>query len=322
MEPHRVYRVAGSRPVALKFYQPAVLSKRGAELAAKLQLMVDNPPGNPTASMGHSSLAWPEEIIVDQQGMFAGFTMPMLDRQHSLAMHQVVNPSELGNPGLPGWIAAYEDWGRLIHTAGNLAAATQSLHDSGYVIGDFNESNLVVTDRALVTMIDCDSMQVPRGNGSYFLCTVGKPEYTAPEVHDFNTQPRTSHADDFALAVHCFMLLMRGRHPFSGIWHGPGDKPSQLSLARRGLYSIAGEPALEPQRGTPPAAVLPPSVRDLFTRAFARPGNLPGVRRLRNGRPRCSSSITAWSRAHAIPGTVTALISASAPGARWTPPAP
>src|SRR5262249_28284528 len=73
-----------------------------------------------------------------------------------------------------------------------------------------------------------------------------------------------------------FMLLMRGRHPFSGIWHGPGDKPPRLTLARRGLYCLIRDPRLEPQRGTPPASVLPASMRALFDRAFGHPGSPAG----------------------------------------------
>jgi hypothetical protein len=296
-----VYQVDGQGQgrTALKLYKRDQLHAHSSRLMAKLQQMIDRPPDNPTADLRHPSLAWPEEIILDRQGNFAGFTMPLLDSRLTLAMHQVVNPSERTNSGLPGWISAYEDWGRLVHTAANLAAATQSLHDANYVIGDFNESNILVTDRALVTLIDCDSMQVPARNGNVFLCTVGKPEFTAPEVQDFKIHPRTKHADNFALAVHCFMLLMWGRHPFSGIWHGSGDKPSQLALARRGLYCIAGHRSLEPQRGTPPATVLPASLINLFARAFSHPADpstRPSAEEWKTALFAFEASLTACSR--------------------------
>src|SRR5674476_1330608 len=64
--------------------------------------------------------------------------------------------------------------------ARNLAAALGVLNEGNYIIGDLNESNVLVTPSAMVTLIDVDSFQVqePR-NGRIIVYPphVGKPEY-------------------------------------------------------------------------------------------------------------------------------------------------
>src|SRR5438105_3869599 len=67
--------------------------------------------------------------------------------------------------------------------ARNIAAAVHAVHSRGYVIGDVNESNILVTDTALATLVDTDSFQVrDPGSGVVYRCPVGKPEFTPPEL--------------------------------------------------------------------------------------------------------------------------------------------
>ena len=60
-------------------------------------------------------------------------------------------------------------------------AQVSAIHDAGYVIGDLNQSNILVTSRGLVTFIDTDSFQV-KEDGRRYLCLVRTPEYVAPEL--------------------------------------------------------------------------------------------------------------------------------------------
>src|SRR5205823_523526 len=76
-------------------------------------------------------------------------------------------------------------FGYLLHTTRNLCAAVHAIHERGYVIGDLNESNILVNNQALITVVDTDSFQVP-GLGGTFRCPVGKPEYTPPELKGVN----------------------------------------------------------------------------------------------------------------------------------------
>jgi DNA-binding helix-hairpin-helix protein with protein kinase domain len=48
----------------------------------------------------------------------------------------------------------------LLRTARNLAAALHAIHSRGYVVGDLNDANILVSQTALATLVDTDSFQV------------------------------------------------------------------------------------------------------------------------------------------------------------------
>lgn len=285
-----VYKMAQPSGQVLKYYLPQVLAKKGTKLAAKVQAMVDNPPVDPTASQGHISLAWPKTPVLDSSGHFAGYLMPAIDTASAVELHMISNPADRKrSPKVPPWAAGFT-WEYLLRVATNLASAMQALHDTGYVIGDFNERNVLVRMNALVSLVDCDSMQVPGPAGTPFLCEVLRPEFTAPELLHANLSKdtRTPESDRFPLAVHIYQLLMEGRHPYAGIWHGQGDKPERHQLAERGLFVQTAGKSLTPQAGTPPFSILTEDARKLFIRAFvdgardptARPSGLEWYRTL------------------------------------------
>ena len=66
--------------------------------------------------------------------------------------------------------------------AANLCLAVDTVHRVDAVIGDFQERNILVNDTTRVTLVDCDSMQFTGADGHQFLCGVGRPEFTAPEL--------------------------------------------------------------------------------------------------------------------------------------------
>ncbi len=152
---------------------------------------------------------------------------------------------------------------------------------AGYVIGDLNESNLLVSNSALVTVIDCDSMQVPKGNSrGVFRCPVGKPEYTAPELQGriFSDMDRNEHQDHFALAVVIFLLLMEGVHPFSGVWRGPGDPKTIEENIRTSNCTYIGSPNIGPMPSAISFATLPARLRVLMLRCFREGHKSPAQR--------------------------------------------
>ena len=93
----------------------------------------------------------------------------------------------------------------------NIAEALRGLHATHVRIGDVNPSNILVDDDGAVTLIDCDSFQIPGPPGRQpYPCVVGSPEYTAPEINDFQRQFRSQDSDNFALAVllyHCWATV-------------------------------------------------------------------------------------------------------------------
>lgn len=75
-----------------------------------------------------------------------------------------------------------------------------------------NERNLLVsTHDATVRIIDCDSFQV-RAGSQLFVCEVGVPLYTPPELQGAALGERTVVHDLFGLAVVIFQLLFVGGH--------------------------------------------------------------------------------------------------------------
>ncbi len=254
-----VFRLVHDRHRALKLYH-----KPDAERAQKLRVMLENPPHDPTREAGHISIAWPEALVHDREGRVIGFIMPLLDMNRSLALHQIYNP-KIRRQRAPGL-----NWRYLLRIARNLCTVVSALHERGYIIGDLNESNIVVTDRALVSLVDCDSIQVKEGRKVY-RCKVAKAEYTAPELHnkDFDKVIRNENHDNFALSILLFLLLMEGVHPFAGIFKGEGDPPGLVDNIAAG-HSPYLQTILKPALLAPPFGHLPASLRRLFRKAFVR----------------------------------------------------
>lgn len=125
-------------------------------------------------------------------------------------------------------------WQHLILAARNTAAAFQTLHSAGIVVGDVNQGNLLVDKNMCVRMIDCDSFQITQG-GTIFNCPVGTPHFTPPELQSLKLRDvvRTVNHDRFGLAVLIFHLLFVGRHPFAGRYRGPNDLPIEKAIAER-----------------------------------------------------------------------------------------
>jgi DNA-binding helix-hairpin-helix protein with protein kinase domain len=261
-----VFAVAGDPLRALKLYhQPA------AEHGAKLAAMRAAVPRAATDAAGHFALAWPQDLVLDATGRTVGFLMPRLDSRLVRPLHQLYHPGSRRQaaPGI--------SWRYLLRIARNLSANLATLHEAGYVVGDLNESNILVDGRALVTLIDLDSIQVRSGRKTY-RCTVGKAEYTPPELQgkSFRSTDRRPAADVFALAVLIFQLLMEGVHPFAGVYQGPGEPPGLVANIRARRSPWFGNRMLQPPPAAPPLQLLDRRIRQLLIRslvspAFARP---------------------------------------------------
>ena len=279
-----VYRVAGSSTHLAKIY----LHPR-AEDEKKLAWMVTNPPDDPSAHLDHASIAWPSQLLYKPDKTFAGYLMPFV--KNAVAMLNVFNP-RLRARTLPEFDNRY-----LHRTARNLAAALGALHARDYVVGDLNESNVMVTPTTLVTMIDTDSFQVrvtPRGRPPViYPCPVGKFEYLPPELQSQSLKDvyRLPEHDRFALAVLIFQLLMEGNHPFRAKWTRSGDAPPLEDRIRAGWYPYRDGSVSSGGRRTSPAALpvsppdnapdlglLHPFLVDLFQRCFILGHDTPSAR--------------------------------------------
>jgi hypothetical protein len=244
--------------VAKVYYQPT------AEHADKVAAMIAAPPTDPMAGRGHVSIAWPVDRLLEAgTPRFVGFVMPRVDQVRPIL--------EFYNPASRLQVCPLFHFGYLLRTARNLAAAVRALHERGYVIGDLNESNILVNNMALVTLVDTDSFQVPHSRRVH-RCPVGKPEYTPPELQgtrfaDFDRGPEH---DAFALAIMVFQLLMQGIHPFAGRFTGQGE-PSALSeriAAGHWPYVRGRRVPYGPNPHAPPLDIVPSKVLELMVRCF------------------------------------------------------
>lgn len=264
-----IFEVIGRPDVVVKVFHPMLSGL--AERLDKVAAMVDCPPAGAVQSDGFVVLTWPQQVLFEA-GRPVGYAMPRINTAEAVELHTVSNPFNRANPlaGTPQW-TAHADWSHLLNVAANLCLAVEIVHRVDAVIGDFQERNIFVSDTTRVTLVDCDSMQFTDSHGRQYLCGVGRPEFTAPELAtlDLRSQARDKPSDLFPLAVHIYQLLMGGNHPFMrGTWTGAGDQPSALSLARAGHWAGGPGSPLTTHPLAPPLSFLPAVIGALFTRAF------------------------------------------------------
>jgi formylglycine-generating enzyme required for sulfatase activity len=245
----------------------------------KLQLMLANPPDDSVKKdHGCVSIAWPVDLLlsIDGSEQIMGFLMPRVPMQQVRPIHDYYSPKTRSEKNL-GFNYKY-----LHQTARNFAAAMSALHAKQYVIGDVNESNILVYDTAIVTLVDTDSFQVRDfQHGKVYRCRVGKPEYTPPELQrkTFADYDRTPEHDLFGLGVLIFQLLMEGTHPFAGVYQGTGDPPPTEKRILAGHFPHGTKTV--PYRPAQIAVrfdVLHPTLRQLFVRCFEDGHNNPQAR--------------------------------------------
>lgn len=211
--------------------------------------------------------AWPVDVLKNSQNKTVGLVMPIVEGHSEI--HEFYSPAAR-KKNLPK-----ADWAFLIHVAINLADAVLTIHKHGHVIGDINQKGILVHPGAgTVKMVDCDSFQVEH-NQKRFICKVGVPDFTPPEVRRVGFEkPREANQDNFGLAVLIFQLLFMGRHPFAGRFLGQGD--DSLEKAIEGYRFAYGRTSKQKQMLPPPGmdklAVLDTSILSLFERAFENLG--------------------------------------------------
>jgi hypothetical protein len=260
----RVMAIPGDGSLVAKLYHEPTLAK-----ARKVALMMANEPALDASA---AALAWPRDLLMEAGGGFAGFLM---ERAEGPRVFELYNPSTRRHA------APRCDYALLHRVGTNVAAAFEALHARGYVIGDVNESNVLVRPGGAVTLVDTDSMQVPdRANGTVLRSRVGKPEFTPPELQgrSFGDFDRSPEHDRFGLAVLLFLLLMEGTHPFAGRMADGSETPPVEERIRRGLFPHDGHAEIRPPKLAPDIDLLHPGLRALFVRCFEEGHAEPSIR--------------------------------------------
>jgi len=277
-----VYNVANQADVVAKIYHQPTPARE-----TKLRAMLMNPPEQPKG--GQVAIAWPTALLYKRDSQlyatapnklgttntsqFVGFLMPKISGGR--AIYNMYNPRMREQLPYPF------DWRALHRMAYNLGAVVSAIHAKGYVIGDINESNILVNREALVTIVDCDSFQVTDNQGTVHRCQVGKPEYTPPELQgvQFKTVDQSTEHDLFGLGILLFQLLMEGFHPFTGVLKSQESVGRvDLYAIRQGLFPYSDTPSISPPPSAPEFGWLAPDLQHLFRTCFVRGHTQPVLR--------------------------------------------
>ncbi len=260
----RVCKIKGNCKVVAKLYLDKALQKGDKSGKIKAMCALYN---NELAKFS----ALPQKAIYDSNDKVVGFTMEYLNLDDFKEIHLLYGTKDRKK------YFDYADWGFMVHCAKNLACAVETLHEKGIVIGDINESNILVDKNAMIKLIDCDSYQVEYNN-KFYLCEVGKPEYTAPELQgkSFKGIHRTKNHDSFGLAIMIFQILMLAKHPYSGI-NAPPDRGEAIE---KGYYcfdlnSLQPNPNSAQWYYSQLFSTLNYEVKELFERAFTTNSSRP-----------------------------------------------
>lgn len=260
-----VYEIADDATLVAKIYHKPLDSRHAEKLSA---MTVSSTPDILKFA------AWPLSTV-QKDGRMVGLVMRKLGRDDK-AVHELYTPKSRIRE-YPG-----TNWAFLVHVAGNVARGFATIHSAGHVIGDVNHGNILVSRKGTTGFIDCDSFQVQE-QGRIFLCEVGVPPYTPPElqkIKSYASVRRTPNHDAFGLAVLVFHLLFMGRHPFAGRFSGSGEMPIERAITE--CRFAFGSVATYAQMSPPPNSLLlsdvPPALADAFERAFSVQASQGGAR--------------------------------------------
>ena len=284
-----VYEIEGVDSQVAKLYHRPLDSKK----QAKLSYMA--------ATVDEKLLryaAWPIETLREKMnGPVVGFMMPKVSEREPI--HMLYSPAHRRQDHPKA------TWELLLWVARNTAAAFETLHAHGHVLGDVNQGNVMVGADSRVILIDADSFQV-NANGTLHLCEVGVSHFTPPELQglpSFDGVKRTPNHDNFGLALIVFHLLFGGRHPYSGVplRKGVGDAlETDIKAFRYAYASDAEARGFKAPPASIPISLVPEPGRLMFEHAFVENGAVGGrptatqwvaeLDRLRQSLKRCSVS--------------------------------
>lgn len=257
-----VYALANDNSQAVKIYSGSGGGARRDKISAMVSAKLSD--RTPLAT-------FPKDIVQKRNGEFAGFIMRRINGHRPLF--------ELYAPGARKSNFPQANYPFLVLTASNFARAVGAVHAAGCVIGDINHSGILISKDAKVSLIDADSFQLVQ-NGRRYLCRVGVPDYTPPELQGkkLDSVVREANHDNFGLAIVLFQLLFMGRHPFSGSYQH-GEMPIEKAIAEhRFAYGTHRNVGMKPPPAAPLLKHFPPALGAAFEAAFGPGGVRPEPR--------------------------------------------
>jgi rRNA-processing protein FCF1 len=233
--------------LAAKIYRPDKITDRHVD---KLRLMIEH-------HLSFPGLCWPLDLVLDADNQVKGYVMEAAKGKD--LQTTIFTPKSTLTAKFPHLTRA-----DLVRLCLSILEKFDFLHQKNVLVGDVNQSNILVDGDGTVYFVDTDSYQIEN-----YPCPVGTINYTAPEIQgkDFKGLLRTREHEMFALATLLFMILVPGKPPYSQRGGGdPGSNIRRLDFP----YAPTG-----PATGREPAgpwlfiwANLPPAVRRAFYDTF------------------------------------------------------
>ena len=268
-----IYEIKGNKSQVAKIYfnrkfQPVTGDKNPRKnLKEKIETMLEQPV-QPYVN-GVLTVAWPQDILLNQQGQFIGYVMPRVkSTNHIFAASRERERVQL---------YPHYTWKTSIAIAYNLSLAVRTIHQSNAVIGDMNPNNIMIDEHGHVTIIDTDSFNITnKKTGKVYKCSVGISEMLAPELQGKNlSNPRSvfnEKTDDFSLAIHICTLLMNNCHPFGCTsfnisQSSTSTNPIVYNIVR-GNCPYVSHSKVKASSDSPDFNMLPEDIRNLFDRTF------------------------------------------------------
>lgn len=309
-----VYAIAGHPKFVAKIYSADAFAHR--EKIEAMVSMADQVGRIPALG----TVAWPMAALYSDAARtaFVGFGMCCVKTRHRL--------EELHEYPAPAGMRVTQE--RKVDFLIELCDILAALHQIGQVVGDFNNENVIMCESGRPALVDADSF-CARVGGRTYRCEVFNDAIVAPEISraaraaggGYASCPEgmfTSHADDYALAVHVFRLLMNGVHPFTcaavPLPNGsvPAPVKTLVRVERGETPFFKKVPGVRVSPMAPDLKAFPPYLVELFRRAFvdghANPSSRPtatewktALTRYRGELVRCPHGHWHWKDASSCP---------------------
>ena len=175
-----------------KIYKPDHITRLRCE---KIRLML-------TKDINCEGVCFPLAMLKNLRGEFVGYLM------------QAAKGRDLGKSVfMPMLLKKYfPSWNRkdTVKLCVTILQKLKYLHDRNVILGDINPYNILVVSPTEVYFVDTDSYQVEG-----FICPVGMPLFTAPELQKKTYGLRTLGNENFAVATLLFMIMHPGKPPYA-----------------------------------------------------------------------------------------------------------
>lgn len=233
---HKIVAPASHTNFCAKLYLPKVIDQQKQK---KIEYMVANPPPETVAEK--QIICWPQAALFGAD-KFVGFIMP-LAFDNSILLYELCRPKLHKKHHKKWWKFdrnTLQGFQSRLKLCTNLAIAIHRIHSlQNYVLVDFKPQNVLVTNDGKISMLDCDSVQISKGETVIFPALVATPEYVPPESEQLNPSKDKIHPswDRFAMAI-VFYELMFGLHPYAATFGGQFIDINTLpGRIREGLFA-------------------------------------------------------------------------------------